>query len=278
MANKSVREKLIYRKGEQLPDAGSILLGPKGKKKADKERVRLGKRLDALQERLYAEATQSVLLVLQGMDTSGKGGTISHVAGLVNPQGLKIASFKAPTKQERAHDFLLRTRRELPAPGEIGVFDRSHYEDVLVARVDRLAPAATWRKRYAEINAFERELEDNGVHVVKCFLHISPDTQDKRLRARLTTEEKRWKYNPSDIDSRRNWPDYERAYADMLARCSTVATPWYVVPSDHKWYRNWAVAQLLAETLEDMDPRFPEPGYDVATELERLDNTEIPRR
>jgi PPK2 family polyphosphate:nucleotide phosphotransferase len=213
---------------------------------------------------------RSVLLVLQGMDTSGKGGTVSHVLGLVNPMGVRYTGFKAPTPAERRHHYLWRIRRQLPAPGQIGVFDRSHYEDILVPRVSGLLSAAERRRRYGEINAFEQELADAGTTVVKVFLHISPDEQLNRLKARLETPEKHWKYNPGDLEARSHWPAYQEAYADIFEKTSTGHAPWYVVPADHKWYRNWAVAELLIETLADLKPRFPEPGFDVAAELKKL--------
>ena len=204
-----------------------------------------------------------MLLVLQGMDTSGKGGVISHVAGLMNPQGLHIASFKKPTPQELAHDFLWRIRAQVPAPGHIGVFDRSHYEDVLVARVNELVPEKEWRARYGAIRDFEAELAGGGATVVKCMLHISPQEQRARLLARLDDPAKRWKYNPGDLDVRARWADYRAAYTDALRETDADTAPWYVVPSDRKWYRNWAVGRLLGETLAELDPQYPRPDLDV---------------
>jgi PPK2 family polyphosphate:nucleotide phosphotransferase len=236
--------------------------------------VDIGGRLDTLQEALYAEATggspRAVLLVLQGMDTSGKGGVIRHVGGLVNPQGLQIATFKKPTAEELTHDFLWRVRRQVPVAGRIGIFDRSHYEDVLIARVDSLVPEDVWRHRYTEILQFEEELDAQGVTIVKCMLHISAKEQAERLVARLDDPAKRWKYNPSDLDAREKWPAYQEAYAEAVRRTDTDATPWYVIPSDRKWYRNWAIAALLAETLTDLDPHFPKPDFDVDAERARL--------
>ncbi|MFD9889084.1 PPK2 family polyphosphate kinase [Amycolatopsis sp. NPDC059027] len=269
-----VRDALRAEKDTPLPAPGSSPVGPDKKAKAEKKFDSAGERLSALQEALYAEGVggggRSVLLVLQGMDTSGKGGTVGHVLGLVNPMGVRYAGFKKPTAAERRHHFLWRVRRQLPSPGLIGVFDRSHYEDILVPRVQKLVPAAEWRKRYAEINAFERELADEGTTVVKVFLHISPEEQLKRLKARLLRPEKRWKFDPADLEARAAWDAYQTAYADVLRRTSTTTAPWYVVPADRKWYRNWAVAELLIETLTDMAPKFPEPGYDVDAELEKL--------
>jgi len=237
--------------------------------------VETGTVLAAHQEALYAEAAagggRSVLLVLQGMDTSGKGGTIGRVMGMLNPHGVRVAAFGAPSEEERRHHFLWRVRRQVPESGRIGVFDRSHYEDVLVPRVRRLLPADQWRKRYAEINDFERELAESGTTVLKVFLHISPEEQLERLRKRLTDPAKYWKYSPADLDDRALWSDFQRAYADVFEQTSTPVTPWYVVPADRKWYRNWAVANLLAETLDELSPRFPAPGYDRDFELARLD-------
>jgi PPK2 family polyphosphate:nucleotide phosphotransferase len=255
-------------------DPTATPIGPQSKSEAAAEIAAVGAELDELQEGLYAEGVgggrRRVLVVLQGMDTSGKGGTIRHVAGLVNPQGLHIVSFKKPTKAELSHDFLWRIRRQVPGPGYIGFFDRSHYEDVLVPRVDKLVPAPTWRARYKQINDFEAELSEQGVTILKCFLHISADRQEERLVARLENPKKRWKYNPQDLVVRAKWSQYQQAYTDALAKCSTQVAPWYAVPSDRKWYRNWVVAQLLLQTLRDVAPTYPEPEYDPALELARL--------
>ena len=255
-------------------DPRATPIGPADKKAAAAAMGQLGERLDARQEALYAEAAgggrRAVLLVLQGMDTSGKGGVISHVAGLVNPQGLHIASFKKPTAEELAHDFLWRIRRRVPAPGHIGVFDRSHYEDVLVVRVNGLVPEPEWRARYAAIRDFEAELAGAGVTVVKAMLHISPQEQQERLLARLDDPAKRWKYNPGDLDVRARWADYRAAYTDALRETDADTAPWYVVPADRKWYRNWAVAALLAETLDELAPQYPPPDYDVVAERARV--------
>jgi len=233
-----------------------------------------GEQLAELQEALYAEGTgggtRRVLLVLQGMDTSGKGGVIKHVIGALNPQGSHIASFKKPTEEERSHDFLWRIRKELPRAGLIGIFDRSHYEDVLVARVNRLVPVTTWQQRYAEINRLERDLVQDGVSIVKCFLHISPEVQQERLLARLDDPHKHWKFNPADVEERQKWPAYAKAYEAVLERTNTETAPWYIVPSDRKWYRNWAVGRLLLETLTDMNPQFPKADYDADEQRRRL--------
>ncbi|MCS7482799.1 PPK2 family polyphosphate kinase [Umezawaea endophytica] len=255
-------------------DPAATPVGPTNKADAAKAMEAIGVELDQLQENLYAEGVgggrRRVLVVLQGMDTSGKGGTISHVAGLMNPQGLRVVSFKKPTRAELSHDFLWRIRRQVPGPGQIGFFDRSHYEDVLVPRVDELVPPSTWQARYQQINDFEAELAESGVTIVKCFLHISPEKQKERLVARLQTPEKLWKYNPSDLAVRAKWSRYQEAYTDLLAKCSSRAAPWYAVPSDRKWYRNWAVAELLLHALRDLAPTYPVPAYDPAVELAKL--------
>jgi PPK2 family polyphosphate:nucleotide phosphotransferase len=234
----------------------------------------MGDELSDLQERLFAErttgSTRRVLLVLQGMDTSGKGGVLRHTVGLVDPQGVKITSFKAPTEEERSHDFLWRIRRAVPEPGYIGVFDRSHYEDVLIARVHGVVDEATVEARYAEINAFEAELATEGVTIVKCMLHISADEQKRRLLRRLDNPRKYWKFNPGDVDERASWPAYREAYELALEHTNTEIAPWYVIPSDKKWYRNLAIGQLLLETLQGMALRWPEPDFDVAEQKRRL--------
>jgi PPK2 family polyphosphate:nucleotide phosphotransferase len=271
---KTVRETFRVPADIAKVDPRARPVGPRDKAAAAEEMVDIGGRLDTLQEALYAEATggspRAVLLVLQGMDTSGKGGVIRHVGGLVNPQGLQIATFKKPTAEELTHDFLWRVRRQVPVAGRIGIFDRSHYEDVLIARVDSLVPEDVWRHRYTEILQFEEELDAQGVTIVKCMLHISAKEQAERLVARLDDPAKRWKYNPSDLDAREKWPAYQEAYAEAVRRTDTDATPWYVIPSDRKWYRNWAIAALLAETLAVVDPKFPQPDFDVDVERAKL--------
>jgi PPK2 family polyphosphate:nucleotide phosphotransferase len=221
--------------------------------------VAMGDELADLQERLFAEGV-----------ASGKGGTLKHTVGLVDPQGVRISSFKAPTEEERSHDFLWRIRRGVPGPGYLGVFDRSHYEDVLVARVDGLAEPDEIERRYDAINAFEQELVDSGTVIVKCMLHISKSTQKERLLRRLDRTDKHWKYNPSDLSSRAKWDDYRTAYAIALERTNTEHAPWYVVPSDRKWFRNLAVGQLLLESLRGMELGWPAADFDVAAERERL--------
>ena len=232
--------------------------------------------LGDLQERLYAHGrvggaeVANILIILQGMDTSGKGGVIRHAIGMVDPQGVKIKAFKAPTAEERSHQFLWRITRELPPPGIIGIFDRSQYEDVIVVRVNELASKAVWSRRYNSINNWEAKLAASGTVIIKCFLHISPEEQTARLLARLDDPTKHWKYNPGDVDERAKWPDYMDAYAAALELCNTEAAPWYVIPADRKWYRNWAVAQLLVEHLRAMNLSWPAADFDVETEKSRL--------
>ncbi len=231
--------------------------------------------LGTWQEKLYAESkgggTRSVLLVVQGMDTSGKGGIMRHVVSQIDPEGIRATAFKAPTAEERKHDFLWRIRNAVPGPGKLGVFDRSHYEDVLVVRVHDLVPQAEWSKRYAQINAFEREVIASGTRIVKVMTHISKDEQKVRLRERLERPDKHYKYNPGDVDERLRWDDYMEAYQVALTRTSTKGAPWYVVPANKKWYARYAVQQLLLDALTDMDPRWPVMDFDVAAELKRLD-------
>jgi PPK2 family polyphosphate:nucleotide phosphotransferase len=253
-----------------------------GKDEALKTLAGYTQRLAELQERLYAAAKggdrRRVLLVLQGMDTAGKSGVVKHVVGTVNPMGCRIQAFKAPTKEELEHDFLWRIRRALPDAGQVGVFDRSHYEDVLVVRVRELVPRAVWSRRYATINRFEERLAADGCTVVKCFLNISADAQRERLLARLDDPAKYWKYNPADLDDRMLWPQFQDAYAVALEKCNTGPAPWYVIPSDRKWYRNYAVTRLLVEVLEDMDLGWPPAGFDVAAERARLASLPAPRQ
>ena len=234
----------------------------------------MGEELADLQEKLYAagytDGHRRILLVLQGMDTSGKGGVVKHCVGMFDPGAIQLTSFKKPTEEELAHDFLWRVEQQTPEAGHIGIFDRSHYEDVLVARVHQLAPAKEIERRYDAINEFEQRLVDKGTTIVKCMLHISREEQAKRLLARLDDPTKQWKYKPEDVDERMKWPAYQEAYEIALERCNTEIAPWYVVPSDRKWYRNWAIGVLLLETLCDMDLSWPKIDYDLDTERKRL--------
>lgn len=234
--------------------------------------------LRELQERLYAEARagtreRSVLLVLQGMDTAGKGGIVRHVVGQVGAQGAEVTGFGVPTEAERRQHYLQRIRDALPRPGVIGVFDRSHYEDVVVVRVKELVPPEVWRPRHEEIVDFESELVAAGTSVVKVFLHISHAEQGERLAERLEREDKHWKYNPADIDARLRWDGYQEAWVEALERTSTEQAPWYVVPADRKWYARWAVAHLLLGTLRELDPVWPPADFDVDVERRRLQAT-----
>ena len=251
-------------------DPAATSLAPGKKEKTLKEASIAGAELAGAQERLWAEGTRSVLLVLQGIDTAGKGGVVKHVVGLLGPEGVKVTAFKKPTPEEMAHHFLWRIRQALPSPGIVGVFDRSHYEDVLVPRVHETVPEAVWRRRYDEINAFEAELVTGGTAVVKCFLHISYGEQRERLLARLDDPTKHWKFHEGDIDERAYWADYQAAFAGMLEQCSTEAAPWYVVPSDHKWYRNWAIGQIVREVFDDLDPQYPQVDLDIPRLRKRL--------
>lgn len=255
------------------PDAAP---GFDGKKAEGKEALAaMQPELADLQERLWAERTvgseRRVLVVLQGMDTSGKGGVLRHTIGLVDPQGVRITSFKAPTEEERAQDFLWRIEKGLPEAGYVGVFDRSHYEDVLIARVHGLADADEIERRYGAINEFEARLVDEGFSIIKCMLHISADEQKARLTERLANPEKHWKYNPGDLDERAHWPAYREAYEIALERTTTDVAPWHVVPADKKWFRNLAVGQILLDTLRDLDLQWPVADFDVAAETARLE-------
>ncbi|MCH6231031.1 polyphosphate kinase 2 family protein [Microbacterium sp. CFH 31415] len=231
--------------------------------------------LDEYQERLYArsrvDATNAaVLLVLQAMDSAGKGGIVRHVVGSVDPQGVSITAFKKPTPEELEHDFLWRVAKRVPEPGIIGVFDRSHYEDVLIGRVRELAPHEEIERRYGAINTFEEQLAGSGTRVIKVMLHISSDEQKARLTERLDRPDKHWKYNPGDVDERQLWPQYMDAYQQVFERTSTDHAPWFVVPANRKWYARLAVQHLLLEALEEIDPQWPKADFDVEAEKKRL--------
>ena len=234
-----------------------------GKREGLAEVNRLVSDLDALQELLYAEHRHKVLIVLQAMDTGGKDGTIRRVFEGVNPQGVRVASFKVPTPFEMDHDYLWRVHSEVPARGEIVIFNRSHYEDVLVVRVHDLVPPEVWKRRYEQINEFERMLAAEGTTILKFFLHITPAEQKKRLLARLKDETKQWKYNPADLKERELWRPYMHAYADVLSKTSTDYAPWHVVPGDRKWYRDWVVATILVDALKGLKMKYPVPQFDV---------------
>jgi PPK2 family polyphosphate:nucleotide phosphotransferase len=256
-----------------LPDDRAVRRDPK-----DWARTDIAARLPhlaELQERLYASAKvagdrRRILLVLQAMDCGGKDGVITHVVGALNPSGVRVHSFGPPAPEERRHHFLWRIRKALPDAGYFGVFNRSHYEDVLVVRVHGLVRPEIWSRRYDEINRFEAGLSVDGYTIVKAMLHISPEEQAERLLARLDDPTKRWKYNPSDVEERARWNSYQRAYEAALTRCSTPAAPWYVVPADRKWYRDWAVTHLLTEVMDGMELRYPEPDLDLEAERKRV--------
>jgi PPK2 family polyphosphate:nucleotide phosphotransferase len=215
-----------------------------------------------LAKRLYAENKRSILLVLQGMDTAGKDGTIRSVMTGMNPTSCQVVSFKRPSEEELDHDFLWRIHKSVPRRGNIGIFNRSHYEDVLVVRVHSLVSGSQWKRRYDLINDFEKLLESTDTKIVKCFLHISKETQRERLQARLDAPSKHWKFNMGDLDERKLWADYQDAYEDALAKCSSQHAPWHIIPSDQKWCRNLVVSELLRKTLEEMDPQFPQAESD----------------
>ena len=219
----------------------------------------LREELSALQERLWAQSEQALLVILQAMDTGGKDGTIRHVFRGVNPQGVRVHGFGRPSPEELSHDYLWRIHRQAPEKGMITIFNRSHYEDVLVVRVHDLVPEARWSRRYRHIRDFERMLAEEGTRIVKVFLHISPDEQKERLQSRLDEPAKRWKFSRADLDERALWGEYQKAYQAAIAETAADHAPWYVVPANRKWYRNLVVSSILIQTLEDMGPRFPEP-------------------
>jgi len=239
------------------------------KKDVAKELEKQRRRIQGLQARLYAENERGLLIVLQAMDTGGKDGTIKHVFSGVNPQGCRVSSFKRPSAEESNHDFLWRYHKSAPARGRIGIFNRSHYEDVLVVRVKGLVPEEVWRERYRQINDFERNLSLDGITVLKFFLHISRDEQKRRLQSRLDNPDKRWKFSSADIKERAFWDDYQQAFEDVLSNCSTEHATWYIVPANKKWYRNLVIARTIADTLAAIDPHFP-PAE------EGLEDIEIP--
>ena len=269
---------LMFRPGDRVadidPDATPGFRGDKSDAPTLQEERNV--RFAELQEMLYANSRagdhRSVLLVLQGMDTAGKGGIVKHVVGGANPQGIDYKSFGKPTPEELSHHYLWRIRNALPAAGHIGVFDRSHYEDVLIVRVHNLVPREVWEPRYDEINAFERELVDGGMAIVKVAMFVSLDEQKRRLASRLERPDKYWKYNPGDIDERQKWPQYQQAYQAMLDRTSTEHAPWHIIPCDKKWYSRLAVTELLIETLKRLNMSWPPPDFDVEAEKKRLES------
>jgi PPK2 family polyphosphate:nucleotide phosphotransferase len=260
-------------------DSAAMPIGPHSKSAAKAALIELSDRLVELQAMLLAQGKSGnprrVLLILQGMDACGKDGVIKHVLGGLNPAGLQVASFEKPSREERAHHFLWRIERQVPTPGIIGAFNRSHYEDVLVPRVHGHFAGGVWIRRYDEINSFEQRLTEQGVLLIKCFLHISPRVQEKRLLARLDNPKKSWKYDPEDVTERARWSSYLNAYNDALTACRSTDAPWWIIPSDHKWYRNWAVAALLAQRLHDLDLSYPPPPPDTHGERERIIATRV---
>jgi PPK2 family polyphosphate:nucleotide phosphotransferase len=239
-------------------------LGYQDDKKIQAKQAKLIQRLDDLQYLFYAVKKRALLIVLQAMDTGGKDGTIRHVMSGISPEGCDVTSFKSPTLEELAHDFLWRIHKAVPEKGDFGIFNRSHYEDVLIVRVHKLVPKKVWKARYDEINAFEKLLVENRVHIVKFFLHISKDEQKKRLEARITDPQKSWKISAADFAERKYWDDYVSAYEEALSRCSTESAPWFIIPANHKWFRNFAVSKILVETLEDLDMQLPRPSVDLS--------------
>ena len=249
-----------FGKNVNLKDYDTRYAGPnKDKNQVREETIENLKRLRVLQEMFYAEGKRSLLIVLQATDTGGKDGTIRHVFRGVNPQGVQVTSFKQPSVEELSHDFLWRIHQHTPPKGYIGVFNRSHYEDVLVVRVKNIVPKKVWSKRYESINNFEESLVENGTAILKFFLHISKDRQKQRLEARRDDPDKQWKFSVDDIEKRALWDDYQKAYEDMLTKCNTEYAPWHIVPADNKGYRNFIISKTIANILEEMDPKFPKP-------------------
>lgn len=237
---------------------------PKGKKEAKEEFVEINKELEVLQELLYAENKHKILIVLQAMDTGGKDGVIRAVFDGVNPAGVRVASFKVPTEQELSHDFLWRIHEQTPGKGEIVIFNRSHYEDVLVVRVHNLVSQKVWEKRFIHINNFEKLLADEGTKIIKFFLHISKDEQKERLQERLIIPEKQWKFSSGDLKERLLWEDYTKAFEDVLSKTSTSYAPWYIIPANRNWYRNWLISSILVEELKSLKMKYPESEEDLS--------------
>lgn len=261
------RKKLLVRPGAKihLPDwdAGETY----GFEKGDECRKLTDKtisRMDKLQYRLYADNRYALLIVLQGMDAAGKDGTIRHVMAGVNPMGCRVTPFKQPTHEELQHDFLWRVHKACPEKGTFGIFNRSHYEDVLVVRIHKLVPKAIWEERFDQINRFESTLAETGTVILKFFLHISKGEQKKRFEERIDDPSHEWKASPADFEERKYWDEYTRAYEDVLHRCSPKHAPWYIIPADHKWFRNLAVSRIIADTLEDLHLKFPKPSFDIS--------------
>jgi PPK2 family polyphosphate:nucleotide phosphotransferase len=274
---KTVRDAVRVGPGFDLGqvDPGKVRIGPDKKKSAIKATEDLQAEAQTWHEKLWAEhkagyGNRALLVVLQGMDTAGKGGASKAIDRMMDPLGFHVVSFGVPTDEEKAHHYLWRIERQLPPAGRVRLFDRSHYESVLVERVRNLVPHDLWAQRYDEINAWETGLADRGITIVKCMLHISRDEQQERLMERLERPDKYWKYNPRDVDERGLWDDYQAAYNDALVRCSTGHAPWYCIPADRKWHRNWILTNLVVETLRDMNPQYPPADFDIETEKARV--------
>ncbi len=268
MAKEKMSEVLLVEPGKSFNIAkwdADFTAQYKDKEKAVEILEKNRKRLGELQYTLYAENKHSLLIILQGMDASGKDGTIRHVMYGVNPQVCSVTSFKAPTSEELDHDFLWRIHNAVPPRGEIGIFNRSHYEDVLIVRVHDLVPKTVWSTRYEQINDFEKMLSKNNVTILKFFLHISKDEQKERLQERLNDPTKNWKMNPEDLKERELWDDYQKAYEVAIEKCSTKYAPWYIIPANKKWFRNIAVSEIIIETLENLKMKFPKPDFDPST-------------
>ena len=263
---KNLAKQLVIRPGSRVKLSAMDASDTHGveKEKAEASLSKVLDRLSVLQYLLYAEGRRALLVVLQGIDAAGKDGTIRHVMTGLNPQGVRVTSFKAPEGSEKRHDYLWRIHRALPEWGQIGIFNRSHYEDVLVVRVHNIVPKSVWSSRYGQINDFERMLSQNNVRIIKFLLYISKEEQAARFRERLEDKSKNWKFSPADIKEREYWNQYIAAYDDMLRKCSTPDAPWYVIPANHKWFRNLAVSEIMRQTLESMDLKYPKPAADLS--------------
>ncbi|MDD5746412.1 MAG: polyphosphate kinase 2 family protein [Candidatus Omnitrophica bacterium] len=261
-----------YSKRFRIPEGNKVKLkdfdpgftdGHENKKSALAKIEKLQQRMDELQFKLYAEQNRSLLICLQSTDAGGKDGVVRNVIGSMNPQGCRVVSFKEPSKEELSHDFLWRIEHQAPKRGEVVIFNRSHYEDVLIVRVHDLVPKKVWSQRYEQINAFEQRLVANDTHILKFFLHISKEEQLQRFKQRLDDPARYWKISEADYQEREYWKDYESAYEEVLSKCSTDIAPWFVIPSDHKWFRNLAVSQIIVETMENLDIKLPKPTVDI---------------
>jgi PPK2 family polyphosphate:nucleotide phosphotransferase len=263
---KHLSEELLIRPGTRVKLADLDPAGTHGigKEAGGRQLQKNLDRLSVLQYLLYAEAQRSLLVVLQGIDAGGKDGTIRHVMSGLNPQGVRVTPFKIPEGAEKRHDYLWRVHQVVPEFGQMGIFNRSHYEDVLIVRVHDLVPKTVWSKRYAQINDFERMLTENGVRIVKFLLYIDKEEQARRFRERIEDKTKNWKFSPADLKEREYWDQYMQAYQDMLHKCSTKQAPWFVIPANRKWFRNLAVSQILCEQLEAMNLRYPKPAADLS--------------